>query len=264
MGILNVTPDSFSDGGNFLSADFSTDKALSHARAMCAEGASIIDVGGESTRPGAQAVSEQQELDRVIPVIQSIKQQLDVMISIDTSKPAVMREAVNAGAALINDVRALEAEGAIECVSELADVSVCLMHMQGEPRSMQLSPQYGDVIADIKAYLNQRVQLCVDAGIAKNKIFVDPGIGFGKSLEQNLSLIKHISEFNSIGCPVVLGVSRKSMLGLILDEPVENRLYGSVALASAAAMSRVAIIRAHDVKATCDAVRVIDAVISAK
>jgi dihydropteroate synthase len=230
---------------------------------MVSDGAAIIDVGGESTRPGAQAVNEQQELDRVIPVIEAIHREVEVTISVDTSKPAVMREAVNAGAGFINDVRALREEGALACAAEL-DVPVCLMHMQGEPRTMQKSPVYTDVIDDIKAFLKKQAQLSLDAGIKKDMIYVDPGIGFGKTLEQNLSILKHLSEFRGVGCKILIGVSRKSMIGAILDEPVDRRVYGSIALASAAVMSGVSIIRAHDVKATCDAITVTESVMHAK
>lgn len=258
MGILNVTPDSFSDGGNFLSVE----NALQHARDMVSEGAAMVDVGGESTRPGASAVSDQEELDRVIPVIEAIHKELDVTISVDTSKALVMREAVNAGAGFINDVRALQEQGAMECVAQL-QVPVCLMHMQGEPRTMQASPVYSNVIDDIKAFLKKRAQLCLDAGISKDMVYVDPGIGFGKTLEQNLSILKHLGEFRGVGCHTLIGVSRKSMIGTILNEEVDKRVFGSVALATAAVMAGVSVIRAHDVKAHCDAIRVTEAVMHA-
>lgn len=257
MGILNVTPDSFSDGGNFLSAE----KAIERAHEMLAEGASIIDIGGESTRPGAAPVSEAEELDRVLPVIEVLP--ASVLVSIDTSKPSVMSAAVKAGACLINDVRALREEGAIEAVSEL-DVPVCMMHMQGDPRTMQNQPQYENVVEEIKAFFRDRIQLCKEAGISNNRIIIDPGIGFGKTLDQNLSILKNLTEFSKMEFPVLLGVSRKSMLGTLLDQSVDQRLFGSIALASAACLAGVAIIRAHDVKATCEAIKVCQAVVNAK
>lgn len=255
MGILNVTPDSFSDGGRFTQAD----AALQQARRMAAEGASIIDVGGESTRPGAQPVSEQQELDRVIPVIERIAREVDVIISIDTSKAGVMRAAVAAGAHLVNDVLALRGEAALATVAQL-QVPVCLMHMQGQPRTMQSNPVYADVVSEVKAFLQQQAQACLAAGISQSQIILDPGFGFGKTLQHNLSLLKHLPEIVDLGYPVLVGVSRKSLIGSILDVPVEERLYGSLSLAALATWLGASIIRAHDVGPTVQAIRSIQAV----
>ena len=256
MGILNVTPDSFSDGGDFVSLDL----AISHAEQMLQDGADIIDIGGESTRPGAKAVSEQEELDRVIPVIEAIKQRLPVIISIDTSKPAVMREAVSAGAGLVNDVMALQTPGAVAVAMELA-VPVCLMHMQGQPRTMQNNPSYGDVVTDILSFFEQRVADCMAGGIARERLVLDPGFGFGKTLEHNLTLLQHLDAFNRLGLPLLVGVSRKSMLGAILDgAPVEQRLYASLAAAVMALERGAAILRVHDVGPTVDALKVVNAV----
>ena len=256
MGILNVTPDSFSDGGDFISPD----SAILHAEQMLQDGAAIIDIGGESTRPGANAVSEQEELDRVIPVIEAIKKRLGVIVSVDTSKPAVMREAVAAGAGIINDVMALQASGAIETASQL-NVPVCLMHMQGEPRTMQQNPEYVDVVTDVLSFFEQRIDECVAGGISKERLLLDPGFGFGKTLEHNLSLLKNLSEFQHVGLPLLIGISRKSMIGAILDDaPVDKRLYGSLAAAVLAVERGASIVRVHDVKPTVDALRVVDAV----
>ena len=252
MGILNVTPDSFSDGGRFVDPAM----ALQQARQMVQEGASIIDIGGESTRPGAQPVSVDEELARVIPVIERISRELDVILSIDTTKAAVMREAVAAGAHLINDVLALQGEGALQTAVDL-QVPVCLMHMQGEPRTMQQSPHYDDVVAEVRDFLAERRQACLEAGIAANQIILDPGFGFGKTLEHNLQLFKHLPE---LGSPLLVGVSRKSMLGSMLDLPVDQRLHGSVAMAALAAWLGAAIIRVHDVGPTVQAIQCVAAV----
>lgn len=250
MGVLNVTPDSFSDGGlhNQLNS------ALLHARQMHADGAAIIDVGGESTRPGAQPVSEQEELDRVIPVIEQLRRELDVLISVDTSKPAVMRAAVQAGAELINDVNALRAPGALETARE-SGAAVCLMHMQGEPRTMQASPQYADVIVEVHAFLAARIQVCEQAGIAGDRIVADPGIGFGKSLEHNLALLGNLVALRKLGCPLLVAVSRKSLFQKLLDLPVDQRLYAGLAAAALAVFQGAAIIRTHDVRPTLDAIK---------
>lgn len=250
MGILNVTPDSFSDGGIFLSAQ----AALAGARRMAEEGAAIIDVGGESTRPGAVPVSVQEELDRVIPVIEILSLELPIIVSIDTSKPEVMRAAVAAGAGLINDVRALREEGVLQAAAQ-ARVPVCLMHMQGEPRVMQHSPHYNDVAAEVGSFLVERVHACVAAGIPRERLLIDPGFGFGKALGHNLRLFKHLDSFRDLALPLVVGVSRKSMIGAVLGKPVEQRLYGSVALAALAVWQGASIIRTHDVQATADAIR---------
>lgn len=260
MGILNVTPDSFSDGGRFLSPA----AALAQARQMVADGAALIDVGGESTRPGAQAVSVQEELDRVIPVIEAISAECAVPISIDTSKPEVMRAAVRAGAGLINDVRALQVDGALLAAAELnahTSVPVCLMHMQGEPRSMQAQPHYDDVVSEVKAFLAARMDACVRAGIPRERLLIDPGFGFGKDLVHNLQLMRSLSELLTLAAPLVIGVSRKRMIGTLLDDAsVERRLYGGLALASIAVWQGAAIIRTHDVRATCEALRLVNAV----
>lgn len=256
MGILNVTPDSFSDGGRFVQQD----NAVSHVTRMIEEGADIIDIGGESTRPGAATVSVDEECERVIPVIKSIREISDVSISIDTSKPEVMREAITAGASMINDVNALRGDGAIEAAAKL-EVPVCIMHMQGEPRTMQHNPEYENVVADIKEFLNYRIDQCVEAGIKRENIIIDPGFGFGKTLEHNLSLFKHLEEFKTLNAPLLVGVSRKSMIGAVLDNaPVEQRLHGSVALATLAAWMNAQILRVHDVKATADALKLCQAV----
>ncbi|WP_037376222.1 dihydropteroate synthase [Sedimenticola selenatireducens] len=258
MGILNVTPDSFSDGGDFISRDV----ALARARTMVDEGADFLDIGGESTRPGAQAVSEQEELDRVIPVIEAIASEIPVPISVDTSKAAVMRHAVAAGAGLINDVMALRDEGALAVAREL-DVPVCLMHMQGLPRTMQHDPQYRDVVAEVMAFLRSRVDACLAEGIARNKLLLDPGFGFGKSLLHNLTLLRHLDRFSELQLPLLVGISRKSMIGAVLDDaPVDQRLFGGLACAVMAVERGAAIIRTHDVKPTVDAVRMSHAVIS--
>lgn len=254
MGILNVTPDSFSDGGDFLGFE----QALKRARQMVAEGAEIIDVGGESTRPGAPAVSVQQELDRVIPLIECLAQEIDLPISIDTSKPIVMREAAMAGAGMINDVNALRAEGALAVAAE-SSLPICLMHMQGEPRTMQAAPRYDNVQVEVASFLEERVAACEAVGISRDKLLLDPGFGFGKTLEHNLALFNGLPELASQGLPLLVGVSRKSMIGAILDAPVEKRLHGGVALATLAVWWGAAIIRTHDVQATTDAIKVCQA-----
>ncbi len=255
MGILNVTPDSFSDGGRFLAAD----AAIRQAQRMAAEGAAIIDVGGESTRPGAPGVSVQEELERVIPVVESVASSLPVPVSVDTSKPEVMRAAVAAGAGMINDVRALREPGALEAAAQCA-VPLCLMHMQGQPRTMQRHPRYDDVVSEVKAFLQARVEACVRAGIARDRLVLDPGFGFGKTLEHNLELLERLEAFKDLDLPVLVGLSRKSMIGAILgDVPVEGRLHGSVAGAVIAAMKGAVIIRVHDVGPTVDALKVVKA-----
>lgn len=251
MGILNVTPDSFSDGGQYISPD----KAVSQARNLVAEGASIIDVGGESTRPGATEVNEQQELDRVIPVIEKISVELDTIISIDTSKASVMSHAVSAGAHMINDVTALQMEHALSTAASLS-VPVCVMHMQGAPRSMQHSPQYQDVVKEITEFLMARCTACIEAGIAADQIIIDPGFGFGKTVQHNIELMQKLGSFVSGKYPVMLGISRKSTIGVILDRPIEERLAGSLALTALAVNAGVTIIRAHDVKATMDTINI--------
>jgi dihydropteroate synthase len=250
MGILNVTPDSFSDGGVFLSRD----RALRHAVQMVEEGAGIIDIGGESTRPGAQPVSVQEELDRVMPVIEAVRDAADVLISIDTSKPEVMRAAVAGGAGMINDVLALRAPGALQAAAEL-DVPVCLMHIQGEPHTMQKDPHYADVVSEVRDFLRARMQACVAAGISPQKLVIDPGFGFGKNLDHNLRLLRNLKEFAVLGAPLLVGLSRKSMIAAALNLPVDGRLYASVALALIAAQNGAQIVRVHDVRATYEALR---------
>ena len=253
MGILNVTPDSFSDGGAFNMLE----NGLAQAGLMLSEGADIIDIGGESTRPGAQDVSVQQELDRVIPVIESISQRFDTIISIDTSKAQVMTEAINAGASCINDVRALQESGALDA-AVAANVPVCLMHMQGQPRVMQHNPHYDDVVKDVIAFLQQRISICRQAGIAGEHIIVDPGFGFGKSLEHNYQMLAKLEEFHTLNVPVLVGMSRKSMIGNLLQREIGQRLAGNIAVATLAAHKGAQIIRVHDVKETVDAVKIIN------
>jgi dihydropteroate synthase len=258
MGILNVTPDSFSDGGLFISVP----EAIKQARQMVHEGAVLIDVGGESTRPGAAAVNTQEELDRVIPVVEAIHKELDVIVSIDTSKPEVMKQAVMAGAGFINDVRALREPGALEVVKE-AGVPVCLMHMLGEPRTMQENPQYDDVVESVKGFLRERIHSCKETGISESKIVIDPGFGFGKTVDHNLSLVKRLAEFMELDKPVLMGVSRKSTIGTLTGKPVDQRLNGSVTLTALCCQSGAKIIRTHDVAATVDAITITTAVMGA-
>ena len=255
MGILNVTSDSFSDGGKFVRAD----EAITQALRMVEEGAAIIDIGGESTRPGAAEVSVEEELERVVPLIEALAPELPVPISVDTSKPEVMMAAAQAGAGMINDVYALRREGALAAVAQTG-LPVCLMHMQGEPRTMQAAPHYDDVVTEVAAFLQQRMRACEVAGIARERIILDPGFGFGKTLQHNLSLLKHLDKLHQLGMPLLVGMSRKSMIGLVLDRPVEERLYGSVAVALLAAQAGARIIRVHDVKATVDALKMVHAV----
>ena len=259
MGILNVTPDSFSDGGRFAARD----AAMRHAEAMVQGGAALIDVGGESTRPGSTGVSEQEELDRVIPVIEALRSVTATAISIDTSKARVMREAVAAGAVMINDVCALREEGALDAAAGLG-VPVCLMHMQGKPRSMQEAPSYGDVVADVATFLEERVQACVAAGIDESLVVVDPGFGFGKSRQHNVELLANLRQCRVRGRPVLVGISRKSMLGDLTSRAVDERMPASVAAAVIAVLNGADIIRAHDVGPTVDALRVVAAVLKAK
>ncbi len=255
MGILNVTPDSFSDGGRFDRPDTALRQAIRLAR----DGAAIIDIGGESTRPGAESVGEQEELDRVIPVLEAVRAETDVPVSIDTSKAGVMRAAVAAGAAMINDVCALQGEGALQAAAEL-DVAVCLMHMQGEPRTMQTAPHYDDVVAEVAQFLDRRIVACADAGLAEKRIVLDPGIGFGKTRHQNVELLANLRQLRVRGRPVLVGVSRKSTLGELTGRNVDQRLPASAAAAAIAVVNGAAIVRAHDVPATVDALKVAQAV----
>ena len=255
MGILNVTPDSFSDGGHFAALD----AALRHAESMVLAGATLVDVGGESTRPGAPAVSQQEELDRVAPVVERISRELDVIISVDTSAPIVMTEVARLGAGLINDVRSLRRDGALQAAAATG-LPVCLMHMLGEPGDMQNSPHYDDLVGEVSAFLVDRMQQCAAAGIAPDRIVLDPGFGFAKTLQHNLSLFKHMDALLSLGRPLLVGVSRKSMIGQALNRPVAERLYGSLALAALAMTKGARILRVHDVAKTVDVVRMIAAV----
>lgn len=256
MGIVNVTPDSFSDGG--LCA--STERALRHAVNLIEQGADFVDIGGESTRPGGAPVSMEEELRRTIPVVQALVGiNTHTPISVDTSKPEVMRAAIKAGATMINDVNALRSPGALEAVAE-GGVAVCLMHMQGDPRSMQVHPKYNDVVAEVKDFLRARLNAAQAAGIPREKLIIDPGFGFGKTLEHNIELLRHLDRFTDMGVPVIAGLSRKSMLGKITGNPVDDRVYASITAALLAAAKGARILRVHDVKATRDALAVYNAV----
>ena len=255
MGILNVTPDSFSDGGRFLRRV----SALEHARRLIDEGADILDIGGESTRPGAEPVPLEEELKRTIPLIESIRAFSDIPVSIDSSKPEVMRAAAEAGADLINDVWALRRPGALEAAVETG-LPVCLMHMRGEPGSMQQNPQYDDVVSEVRDFLLQRAEVAQQAGIPRSRILLDPGFGFGKNLEQNLQLFRALDRFKATGYPLLVGISRKSMIGGITGRPVEQRLAGSIAFAVLAAQAGSDVIRVHDVAETRDALAIVQAV----
>jgi dihydropteroate synthase len=257
MGILNITPDSFSDGGVFLPPE----KAIAQALRMTEEGADIIDIGGESTRPGARPVSAQEEMDRVLPVVEILHARIPLPISIDTSKPEVMRAAAAAGAGFINDVQALRTDGALAAATEL-NVPVCLMHMQGEPRTMQNDPRYTDVVSEVRDFLKQRLEACINAGIPASRLVVDPGFGFGKTLEHNIELLRGLKKLQSLGAAVLVGLSRKSMIGKALGLPVEQRLHASVALAVMAVQQGARIVRVHDVGPTVEAIRMWSAVYS--
>ena len=255
MGVLNVTPDSFSDGGRFLDVE----AAVAQGVRMAADGAALIDVGGESTRPGAPGVSADEELRRVIPVIERLRASTAAILSVDTSKPEVVRAAVAAGAGFVNDVRALREPGALAAVAA-AGCAVCLMHMQGTPETMQRAPHYQDVVAEVRAFLAARVAACRAAGIGDERLVVDPGFGFGKTMEHNLTLLRHLAELAADGPPVLVGLSRKSMLGTLTHRAPGERVSGSVALAVIAALNGARIIRAHDVAPTVDALKVVTAV----
>lgn len=259
MGILNITPDSFSDGGQLLAQGGPLlDVICRRAEAMVQEGVAILDVGGESTRPGAQPVCEQEELARVIPVVEALHSRLDVLVSVDTSSPVVMREAVAAGAGMINDVRALQADEAPAVAARLG-VPVCLMHMRGGPDTMQADPRYEDVVQDVERFLLGRVQEALDAGIARDYIVLDPGFGFGKNLEHNLALFNNIGRLAAWGYPLLVGVSRKAMVGHLTGRPVSRRAIGSAVLAALAVTAGACIVRAHDVPETADALRIVAA-----
>ena len=256
MGVLNVTPDSFSDGGRYASLESAFERAVQ----ISTEGAAIIDIGGESTRPGAERIPTDEQIARVVPVIQRIQANLDISISVDTSDPEVMRAAVDAGACIVNDVSALRLPGAREvCAS--AGVGVCLMHMKGEPRSMQDAPSYGDVFAEVSAFLIEQRRACVAAGIGRDSIVFDPGLGFGKSFAHNMTLLKEIPALSGLGSALLIGVSRKSFIGRMLGRQVDNRLYGGLGLAALAVSQGARIIRAHDIAPTVDAIGAVAAVI---
>ncbi|MBX9482187.1 dihydropteroate synthase [Yersinia enterocolitica] len=259
MGILNVTPDSFSDGGRHNHLD----KALQHAERMLSAGATLIDIGGESTRPGATEVSEQEELDRVVPVVEALAKRFDVWLSVDTSKAAVITESARAGAHLINDIRSLQEPGALEAAAKTG-LPVCLMHMQGQPQSMQQSPHYDDLMADVNQFFKHHIDRCIAAGIAKSKLLLDPGFGFGKNLAHNYQLLARLAELHHFELPLLVGMSRKSMVGQLLNVPPQQRVIGSVACAVIAAMQGAQIVRVHDVKETVEAMRVVEATLSAK
>jgi len=258
MGVLNLTPDSFSDGGRYMNVD----DALHRAKQMIAEGVDIIDVGGESTRPGAAVISDDEEIARVVPIIEALVHEINVPISIDTSKASAMYEAVHAGASLINDVCALQSKDALKTAAQLnqeKNIAVCIMHMQGQPRSMQANPIYKDVVLEIKNMLLERVEMCVQAGINAHQVMLDPGFGFGKTLQHNLKLLADLSEFVSATHPLLVGLSRKSMIGQMTQKPVDQRLPGSLALATLALNNGANIIRVHDVSESCDVAQIVQA-----
>jgi len=255
MGILNVTPDSFSDGGQFSQVD----AAVAHALQLIDEGADIIDIGGESTRPNAKVIGLQEELDRVIPVIEALVGRIDVPISIDTYKPAVMEAAIYAGASMVNDVKALQEDGALAAVAN-AEVAICLMHMQGTPQNMQDAPNYDDVVADVTDFLVARVDACEQAGIARSRIVVDPGFGFGKTREHNITMLQQLNNFSILGLPMLVGLSRKSVLGKVTGNDVSARIHASVSAAVISAMKGAKLLRVHDVKATVEALKVVSAI----
>jgi len=259
MGVLNVTPDSFYDGGAYETVD----KALARAQQMVAEGVDIIDVGGESTRPGASPISIQTEIERVVPVIEALAKAISIPISIDSRYAPVMQAAVQAGAQIINDVMALQMPGTLEMAAQL-NLPVCLMHMQGEPHTMQTAPAYSQVVQEVYHFLEKRIEACIQAGIKKENIWIDPGFGFGKTLAHNLDLLGNLSYFHSLECPILVGLSRKSMFGALLNVPLSERLYGSLAGAVIAAMQGVSIIRTHDIAATKQALCVVQAAFASK
>jgi len=254
MGVINVTPDSFSDGGLYLS----TQQAIAHARNLIDEGADILDIGGESTRPGSQQVSIDEELKRVIPVLEALTDS-DIPISIDTSKPEVMKRAIAAGAFMINDVNALRSPEALEAVAQNNHVKLCLMHMQGTPKSMQKNPQYKNIVSEVKDFLEQRIHAAMTAGISKDRLIIDPGFGFGKTLEHNFALLNQLNQLTTLGVPVLAGLSRKSMLGAITGNGVDRRIHESIAAALLAVVKGAKIVRVHDVKASKDALAVYSA-----
>lgn len=254
MGIVNVTPDSFSDGGRF----FSLGKAIDHAWSLIDEGADVLDVGGESSRPGAEPVSVADEIARTIPVIEAIRG-AGVPVSIDTTKSEVMRAAVDAGASMVNDINALQGDGVMQLIAE-SDVAVCIMHMQGSPRTMQQAPSYDNVVGQVIHFLSTRIEAALAAGVSLQRLVIDPGFGFGKTLEHNLALLAGLREFSGLGCPVLAGLSRKSMLGAITGKPINERIHASVAAALIAIQRGASVVRVHDVAATRDAIAILQAV----
>lgn len=261
MGILNTTPDSFSDGGElFADGKLLLDRVLQRAAQMVADGADMIDIGGESTRPGAAAVSMQEEMDRVLPAVELIAREFDVVVSVDTSNPQVMLAAAANGAGFINDVRALQQPGAVRAMAATG-LPVCLMHMQGNPVSMQQSPHYADVVDDVIGFLAQRIEACTKLGIARHNIVIDPGFGFGKTAQHNLQLLNRLEQLQALQCPVLVGLSRKSLIGHVLGRPVGERLAGSLALAAMAVQRGAVIFRVHDVRETKDVIRLCTAVV---
>jgi len=254
MGVINTTPDSFSDGGRYHSIE----AAFRHAQQLIEDGVDILDVGGESTRPGSRNVGVEEELSRTLPLIEAVREISDIPISIDTSKPQVMQKAVGAGATLINSIWALQQDNSLEIAAELG-VPVCLMHMQGTPETMQQKPTYKDVVSEVMEFLQQRIDAAAGAGIDKSNIIVDPGFGFGKTLQHNLLLLKSLHKFKSLGVPILVGMSRKSMIGMVLDKPVDERLYGSISTAVIAALLGADIVRVHDVAETIDAIAMVNA-----
>lgn len=260
MGVINTTPDSFSDGGTlYQSSELNLDLALARAEAMVGEGAQMLDVGGESTRPGASPVTPEQEMDRVIPLVEAIAARLDVVISVDSSTPSLMRAAAAAGAGFLNDVRALSRDGALDAAAQTG-LPICLMHMQGQPGTMQDSPEYGDVTTEVCGYLEQRIAACAEHGIATDRLVLDPGFGFGKTLSHNLQLVRDLPRLHALGFPILVGFSRKSMIGTLLGRDVDERLPGGLALALQAVHRGARIVRTHDVQATADALRMWEAV----
>ncbi len=260
MGILNITPDSFSDGGQlFDQGKPDLVKALRRAQCMLDEGADCIDIGGESTRPNAPYVSSEEEMERVLPVLELLRAELDVPLSIDTSNPQLMREAGKLGAALINDVRALQRDGALQAVAD-SSMAVCLMHMQGEPQNMQVAPEYNDVVSEVSDFLSSRTQQCIASGIDSARIMLDPGFGFGKNLQHNLTLFRKLPDLLELGYPLLIGISRKSMIGSILGKDIAKRLTGGVALSALAAFQGIHMLRTHDIQATADAIATITAI----
>lgn len=261
MAVLNITPDSFSDGGMFYTGNRQPDlsRVLSRVEVMLSEGAHLIDVGGESTRPGAESISPEEELARVLPVVEAIVSRFDAPVSVDTSTPAVISEAARAGASMINDVRALRRPGALDAAAA-SGLPICLMHMSGEPQQMQQNPEYEDITTEVKVFLLERVAVCEAAGIPRSQIILDPGFGFGKTLQHNLTLFRSLPMLVDAGFPVLAGISRKSLVGTILGKPVGERLVGSVALGVLAVQRGVKMLRVHDVSATADALKILQAV----